>query len=283
MRGSSAPDAKEADMFGRTRWTRLAAIAAAALIVASAVPGVAFAKAKTHTTAHTHWIKVTHRHVHAMGKTHKHVIALEDLKPKPPVPPVPALTYLDIYNLQSTYDFLRGDRHSGNAAFPLNAVVEIPAGTNAKWETSTTVTTRMFWEFKKGAPRVINYLPYPGDYGSLVNSKAADGDPLDVLVLAPAVPRGTITAVRIIGVLKVSEPGDTPGAKVMDDKLIAVSADSPLVAVTDLTGLDASYPGVKTIIQTWFENYKGAGAMTFEGWGDATEANTMAETVPAFN
>jgi inorganic pyrophosphatase len=270
---------------------RLAVAAVAAAIVIGAVPTAAFA-ARTHTLKHTHYLKVTHSHSHAIGRTHKHVLSFDDLKPKPkpPVvtPPAPSappapLTYLDLYNQQATYDLLKGPRKSLDASYTFNAAIEIPSGTNAKWETSTTVTTRMFWEFKKGAPRVIDYLPYPGNYGSLVNSKAADGDPLDVLVLAPAVPRGTILATRIIGVLKVSEPGDTPGSKVMDDKLIAVSKDSPLAKVTDLASLDAKYPGVKTIIQTWFENYKGAGAMTFEGWGDATEANGMADTVPAFN
>jgi inorganic pyrophosphatase len=255
----------------------VAAVISAVLI--GSVPVVAYA-VRTHSTKHTHWIKVTHSHSHVVGRTHKHTIALEDLKPKPATLP---LTYLGLYDLQATYDFLKGDRHSTDASFTFNAVVEIPAGTNAKWETSTTVTNRMYWEFKSGAPRIIKYLPYPGNYGSLVNSKAADGDPLDVMILSPAVDRGAVVPVRIIGVLKVWEPGDAPGEKVWDDKLIAVSKDSPMSKVTDLVSLEASYPGVQTIIKTWFENYKGAGAMFFDSWADATEANEMANDVPAFD
>ena len=31
------------------------------------------------------------------------------------------------------------------------------------------------------------------------------------------------------------------------------------------------------------ENYKGSGALTFAAWGESSEANTMAESVAAFN
>lgn|GEM_PF-2600281 len=191
------------------------------------------------------------------------------------------LTYKNQYTLVANYDFLKGPRKNSNGTF--NVAIEIPAGTSQKWETSTTATNVMYWEFKKGKPRVISYLPYVGNYGSLVNSKADDGDPLDVLVLAPAVTRGTIQKVRIIGVLKVSEPDDSaPGGKVTDDKLIAVADGAPLAGVSSLAALNAGFPGVTSIVRTWFENYKGAGAMTFEGWGEAAEATAMADSVPAF-
>lgn len=41
----------------------------------------------------------------------------------------------------------------------------------------------MKWEFKKGKPRVVSYLGYPGNYGMipktlLSKESAGDGDPL---------------------------------------------------------------------------------------------------------
>jgi inorganic pyrophosphatase len=191
----------------------------------------------------------------------------------------PQPKYTNDYTLVWKHSFLEGPRKNADGTY--NVAVEIPAGTNDKWETSTTNTHVMFWEFKNGKPRVISYLPYVGNYGSLVNSRADDGDPLDVLVLAPAVRRGAIQKVRIIGVLKVSEPGDTPGTKVMDDKLIAVTDGTPMGTAASLADLDSSYPGVTDIVKVWFENYKGPGAMMFEGWGEAAEAQTLADSVPA--
>jgi inorganic pyrophosphatase len=186
----------------------------------------------------------------------------------------PQTRYVGAYKLVANFSFLKGPRKNADGTF--NVAVEIPAGTNAKWETSSTATNVMFWEFKNGAPRVISYLPYPGNYGSLVNSKAGDGDPLDVLILGPSVARGTIQKVKIIGVLKIKDGGDP------DDKLLAVRAGDPLASANSLADLDTKFPGTTDIVKTWFTSYKGPGAMTFEAWGEAAEANTLANTVPVF-
>ena len=45
----------------------------------------------------------------------------------------------------------------------INAVVEIPAGTTAKWQVSKRDGT-LEWEFLNGKPRIVEYLPYPGNY-----------------------------------------------------------------------------------------------------------------------
>jgi inorganic pyrophosphatase len=166
----------------------------------------------------------------------------------------------------------------GYPAFPngtateglIHFVVEIPAGTNDKWEVDKS-TGGLHWEQKDGRPRVVQYLAYPGNYGmipstSLPYERGGDGDPLDVLLLGPAVERGSVVFARPIGVLRLLDNGER------DDKIIAVQAEGPLSDVHDLASLDAKYHGVRTIIETWFANYKGPGRIESGGFGDAAQA-----------
>lgn len=137
----------------------------------------------------------------------------------------------------------------------VHVVVEIPAGTDAKWEV-TKPDGKLAWQIKDGKPRVVQYLGYPGNYGMvprtiLPKELGGDGDPLDVLVLGPALRRGTVAKVRIIGVLELLDGGE------QDDKLLGVLPGTPLGDLASLAELDTQFPGVTSIVQTWFENYKG--------------------------
>ena len=81
------------------------------------------------------------------------------------------LTGYDSINLDGTY----------------NVVIEIPAGTTAKYETNNK-TGMLELEQKGGAPRYVQYLGYPVNYGAIprsvmLKSKGGDGDSVDVLVL----------------------------------------------------------------------------------------------------
>ena len=116
-------------------------------------------------------------------------------------------------------------------------------------------------------PRVVNYIGYPGNYGMvprtlLSKEKGGDGDPLDILVLGPSVERGQILKSKIIGVLYLQDRGE------QDDKLIAVSIDSPMYGVNGIDELNNNYKGVIEIVQLWFTNYKGAGKMELKGYGN---------------
>jgi inorganic pyrophosphatase len=151
-----------------------------------------------------------------------------------------------------------------------NVVVEIPAGTNAKWEVDKE-DGALRWEFKNGAPRVVQYLPYPGNYGMiprtlLPKELGGDGDPLDVIVLGPAVERGRVVRAHIVGVLNLLDGGE------QDDKLLAVLDGSPLAGVRSVEELDAHFAGISRIVETWFENYKGPGEMESRGFGERAVA-----------
>ena len=155
----------------------------------------------------------------------------------------------------------------------VNVIIEIPAGTNAKWEVDKQ-DGKLKWQIRNGKPRVVKYLSYPGNYGMvprtlLPKHQGGDGDPLDVLVLGSARPRGSVVAARIIGVLKFHDKGE------QDDKLIAVIPGSELGRVHNFAQLKNQFNGALEIIELWFSNYKGAGVMEPKGMRGVAEANAI--------
>ncbi|NNL91530.1 MAG: inorganic diphosphatase [Saprospiraceae bacterium] len=152
----------------------------------------------------------------------------------------------------------------------VNAIIEIPLGTNDKWEFNKS-TGKIEWEIVNDKPRIVNYLGYPGNYGFipqtlLSKNSGGDGDPLDILVLGPSVDRGEIIKCKIIGVLKLIDRGE------QDDKLIAVSDASPMYDINSIKELNTNYKGVCDIIEIWFKNYKGSNKMESLGFGERKEA-----------
>ncbi len=153
------------------------------------------------------------------------------------------------------------------------AFIEIPAGTNEKWEVDAQ-SGLLVRDSINGEPRVIDYLPYPFNYGFIPNtllSKEAggDGDPLDILVLGPALERGSTVQCKLIGVLWATDEGE------QDDKLIALPLTGPMSQVEGLSELHRKYPGVTNIIENWFANYKGQYVMELRGFGNAAAAHVI--------
>ena len=155
-------------------------------------------------------------------------------------------------------------------------LVEIPAGTTEKYEFNKDRKV-MVLDSIDGKPRIIEYLGYPGNYGMIPNTllpydKGGDGDPLDIIALGPPAERGSTINCKVIGVLKLKDKGE------QDDKLIGLSEESGLKNVDNLEDLDKLYPGITSILETWFLNYKGAGKMKSEGFYSKNEAVTILKT-----
>ena len=89
------------------------------------------------------------------------------------------------------YSKLQAFSEQGN----IQAVVEIPAGTNRKIEFDKE--DHIFkTDQRNGKDRIINFLPYPGNYGFIPSTKSnvekgGDGDALDVLILSERLETGT--------------------------------------------------------------------------------------------
>jgi len=182
------------------------------------------------------------------------------------------LTLTDPYTLM-------GDKHLANDYPPMNAddtinvIVEIPAGSVDKWEVDKS-SGHLKWEFKDDQPRQVQYLGYPGNYGMipqtlLSEAEGGDGDPIDVLLLGAALPRGSVIPSRLLGVLKMRDDGE------QDDKLIAVPLDSPWAKLSSLEELDTEFSGITQIIELWFTHYKGPGKMKSLGFDGPDKAQDI--------
>ena len=130
-----------------------------------------------------------------------------------------------------------------NAPEILNAIIEIPKGSKAKYELDK----------KSGLIKMDRILfssvQYPANYGFIPRTYCEDHDPLDILVLGqePSVPLCIMRA-KPIGVMKMLDQGEA------DDKIIAVHADDPEYGHID--SLEALSPHRIKEIQRFFEDYK---------------------------
>jgi inorganic pyrophosphatase len=157
----------------------------------------------------------------------------------------------------------------------VHAVIEIPAGSNQKWEVMKD-TGHLAWEQIGDSLRVIPYLPYPANYGMVPRTylpaeDGGDDDPLDIFVLGPQRERGEVIKTRIVGVIFMLDRGEK------DDKLIAVDIDSWFGHIQTLAQLESEFSGVTDILKIWMQSYKGPGMIEIQGLGDEIAANEILE------
>ncbi|MFL3007812.1 MAG: inorganic diphosphatase [Candidatus Neomarinimicrobiota bacterium] len=157
----------------------------------------------------------------------------------------------------------------------VDALIEISSGTLEKWEYNKS-TGDIELELINNKPRIISYLGYPANYGMipktiLPKENGGDGDPLDIIVIGPPEPRGSIVKCKIIGVLYLLDNFE------QDDKLIAISSKSGLENINNIADLDNSYNGISKILEIWFTNYKKGGNIESKGYGDSINALNILE------
>lgn len=158
----------------------------------------------------------------------------------------------------------------------VNAMIEIPAGSNQKWEVMKD-TGHLAWEKVGDSLRVIPYLPYPANYGMVPQTylpaeEGGDDDPLDIFVLGPKRERGVVIKTRLVGVIYMLDRGE------QDDKLIAVDLDSWFGHIRTISQLESEFPGVTDIITIWMQSYKGEGMIEINGLGDEIAADEILQS-----
>jgi inorganic pyrophosphatase len=125
----------------------------------------------------------------------------------------------------------------------INAVIEIPKHSRNKYEYDEELDVIRL-------DRVMHSpLIYPADYGFIPQTRAEDGDHLDVLVLteSPAM-TGTMMEVRPVGVMHMLDGG------VPDEKIIAVQSRDP--RFTEKKDLGDIREHTLLELKHFFEEYK---------------------------
>jgi len=143
-------------------------------------------------------------------------------------------------------------------------IVEIPKNSSNKYE----------YDAALGVFRLDRtlYSPvhYPGDYGFIPGTLAADGDPMDVLVLVeePSF-TGCLIEVRPVGVLNMIDQDET------DQKILAVPNRNP--RYDQVHTLDQIFAHVHREIEHFFTIYKELEKRSTAtlGWGDPKDARKM--------
>lgn len=127
----------------------------------------------------------------------------------------------------------------------INAVIEIPYGSNVKYEldknSGAVVVDRVLY----------SAVFYPANYGFVPNTLADDGDPADILVINEyPLQAGSVIPCRLIGVLVMEDEAG------MDEKLLAVPVGKIDPRFDEVKSIDDLPKATLNRIKNFFETYK---------------------------
>ncbi len=127
----------------------------------------------------------------------------------------------------------------------INVVVEIPRGSNIKYEIDDE-TGALFVDRK-----LFTAMFYPCNYGFVPQTREKDGDPVDVLVLGndPVVPSSVIRANPVGVLITADEEGE-------DSKIVAVPISKVDPSFADVKDIDTVPQYIRDQIKHFFEHYK---------------------------
>ena len=127
----------------------------------------------------------------------------------------------------------------------INVVIEIPKGSNIKYEIDDK-TGAIFVDRK-----LFTAMFYPCNYGFVPRTKEKDGDPVDVLVLGndPVVPSAVIRANPVGVLITADEEGE-------DAKVVAVPVAKVDPSFSEVADIDKVPLYIQDQIKHFFEHYK---------------------------
>src|SRR5262245_48426449 len=143
----------------------------------------------------------------------------------------------------TVYHTWHGAQYGKNAPLAVNAVIEIPQGSRAKYEVDKETGLLKL-------DRVIySSFHYPINYGFIPQTLGEDGDPLDILVMcSESIQPLCLVQATVIGNMQMIDNGEK------DDKIIAVATKDP--TVNHFASVDELRKHCIAVMKNYFENYK---------------------------
>jgi inorganic pyrophosphatase len=137
----------------------------------------------------------------------------------------------------------------------VNAIVEIPKDSNAKYEYNAEYDCFMLDRC------LISSMRYPASYGFIPQTLSDDGDPLDILVYNTVpIQTGILVECKIVGGLKTIDCG------VLDYKLLGIPLYNPN-NYNDIQDIDEMFLEVTSDFFTHYKNYnKATKPVSVEKW-----------------
>jgi inorganic pyrophosphatase len=136
-----------------------------------------------------------------------------------------------------------GTSYGNNAPATVNALIEIPQGSRAKYEVDKETGLLKL-------DRVIySSFHYPINYGFIPQTLGYDNDPLDILVLcSQSIQSLCLVEATVIGNMQMIDNGQA------DDKIIAVASRDP--SVNHITRMEELPHHFLLELRNFFEQYK---------------------------
>ncbi len=159
-----------------------------------------------------------------------------------------------------------GVNYGDKAPRIVNAVIEIPQGSRAKYEIDKPSGLLKL-------DRVIySSFYYPSNYGFIPQTYGEDKDPLDILVLSSlSIQPLCLVEAKVIGVMQMIDGGDA------DDKIIAVAAQDP--SINYINNIEELPKHFFSELRHFFEEYKRLEnkSVVVEEFGDKSKALVIIE------
>ena len=164
-----------------------------------------------------------------------------------------------------------GAHHGEKAPQTVNALIEIPQGSRAKYEIDKKTGLLKL-------DRVIySSFHYPINYGFIPQTLGLDGDPLDILVMCTeSIQPLCLVEATVIGNMQMIDTG------VADDKIIAVANNDP--SINYINNIEELPKHFFSELRHFFEEYKTLENKTVvvEDFGDKATALKIIEDAIAF-
>ena len=145
--------------------------------------------------------------------------------------------------MQTVYHPWHGAHYGNKAPDTVNAVIEIPQGSRAKYEVDKETGLLKL-------DRVIySSFHYPVNYGFIPQTLGQDNDPLDILVIcSQSIHPLCLVEAQVIGNMQMIDQGQE------DDKIIAVAAKDP--SVNHIKSIDELPTHFFNELKHYFQEYK---------------------------